>query len=321
LLNRNPAALRERDGAEKLRLTKHFLRISKAKRKPGAAHDGAEPMAHDILAAALLISARWPVFACDQTKRPITPRGFKDATREAAEIRRMFSRPGAVMIGVPTGAISGFFVVDVDCKNGAPGMVWLSANRWRLLPETRWHETRSGGVHLLFAMPEGRTIRNSASKIAPGIDIRGDGGFVIVPPSPGYMLQHRAPIEPAPGWLLDAIAPPPKPLPAPPPRTMAPFARAGQGSRFALAALDNEARAILSAADGTKHATINRAAFSIGGLVAGGELPEGEAFAALRSALAGIAGRCADFRAAEKTLARAFAEGKAKPRHAQGGRA
>jgi hypothetical protein len=318
---KTPPHYGKRDGAEKLRLTKHFLRISKAKRKPGAAHNGAEPMAHDILAAALLISARWPVFACDQTKRPITPRGFKDATRDAAEIGRQFSKPGADMIGVPTGAASGFFVIDVDTKGGAPGMAWLSANRWRLLPETRWHETRSGGVHLLFAMPEGRTIRNSASKIAPGIDIRGDGGFVIVPPSPGYTLQHRAPIEPAPGWLLDAIDPPPKPLPAPPPRTMAPFARAGQGSRFALAALDNEARAILSAADGTKHATINRAAFSIGGLVAGGELPEGEAFAALRSALAGIAGRCADFRAAEKTLARAFAEGKAKPRHAQGGRA
>ena len=102
---------------------------------------------------------------------------------------------------------------------------------------------------------------------------------------------------------------------------MTPFARAGRGSRYALAALDSETRAIMSAADGTKHATINRAAFSIGGLVAGGELPEGEAFAALRSALAGIAGRCADFRAAEKTLARAFAEGKAKPRPAQGGRA
>jgi hypothetical protein len=141
---------------------------------------------------------------------------------------------------------------------------------------------------------------------------------VIVPPSPGYALQHRAPIAAAPGWLLDLVDPPPKP---PPPRTMAPFARNGRGSRFALAALDNETRAILSAADGTQHATINRAGFAIGGLVAGGELPEGEAMAALRSALAGIAGRCADFRAAEKTLARAFAEGKAKPRPAQGGRA
>jgi hypothetical protein len=314
----NPAALRKRDGAEKLRLAKHLLGFSNAKRKPGAAHDGADHMAQDILAAALLISARWPVFACDQTKRPITPRGFKDATRDAAEIRGQFSKPGADMIGVPTGAASGFFAIDVDVKGGAPGMAWLSANRWRLLPETRWHETRSGGLHLLFKMPEGRTIRNSASRVAPGIDVRADGGYIIAPPSPGYTLQHRAPIEPAPAWLLDLVDPPPKP---PPPRTMAPFTHAGQGSRFALAALDNETRAILSAADGTKHATINRAAFSIGGLVAGGELPECEAFAALRSALAGIAGRCADFRAAEKTLARAFAEGKAKPRHAQGGRA
>jgi hypothetical protein len=271
-------------------------------------------MAHDILAAALLISARWPVFACDQTKRPITPRGFKDATRDAAEIRRQFSKPGADMIGVPTGAASGFFVVDVDIKNGAPGMAWLSANRWRLLPETRWHETRSGGVHLLFKMPEGRTIRNSASKIAPGIDIRGDGGFVIVPPSPGYTLQHRAPIEPAPAWLLDAIDPPRQPAPAP----MALRRNEGSGTRFALAALDAETRAILEAPDGAKHHAVNRAGFSIAGLVAAGELPEAEARAALRSALAGIASRCRDFGAAEATLNRAWQAGLAKPRQPSG---
>jgi len=80
--------------------------------------------------------------------------------------------------------------------------------------------------------------------------------------------------------------------------------------------LDNECQAILGAPDGAKHDTLNRAAFSIGGLVAAGELAEGPAFAALSSALAGIRHRCEDFRAAEKTLATAFRAGMAKPREA-----
>ena len=85
---------------------------------------------------------------------------------------------------------------------------------------------------------------------------------------------------------------------------------------YGLTALDNECQAILSAADGAKHDTLNRAAFSIGGLVASGDLAEGPAFAALSSALAGIRHRCEDFRAAEKTLQDAFRAGIAKPRQA-----
>ena len=255
---------------------------------------------------------RLPVFACGHDKRPVTQHGFHDATHDAAEIERQFASPGAAMIGVPTGDTSGFFALDLDVKNGGGGLEWLAANQHRI-PETRRHKTRSGGVHLLFAMPEGRIIRNSAGRIAAGVDVRGNGGYIIAPPSPGYLVDEAMAPAPAPAWLLDLIDPPKAleaPRPAPAPR------QSGDGTRYGLSALDNECQAILSAPDGAKHDTLNRAAFSIGGLVAAGELIEGPAFAALTSALAGIRHRCDDFRAAEKTLRDAFRAGMAKPREA-----
>jgi hypothetical protein len=267
-------------------------------------------------------SAEWlaaemglPVFPCDAQKRPMTQHGFRDATKDPETIRRSFRY--AAMIGIPTGEASGFFVLDLDCKNGAQGLEWLAAHEARL-PQTRRHRTRSGGVHLLFAMPAGRTIRNSASRVGPGVDVRGSGGYIIAPPSDGYDVVDHAIIADAPAWLLDLIDPPrvadlakygadlPKSRPA----------QSGDGTRYGLQALDNECQAILSAADGAKHDTLNRAAFSIGGLVAAGELAEGSALHALASALAGIASRCEDYPAAQKTLGAAFRAGMAKPRQA-----
>ncbi len=255
---------------------------------------------------------RLPVFACGHDKRPVTQHGFNDATHDAVEIQRQFASPGAAMIGVPTGDTSGFFCLDLDVKNGGGGLEWLAANQHRL-PDTRRHKTRSGGVHLLFAMPQGRIIRNSAGRIAAGVDVRGNGGYIIAPPSPGYLVDEAMAPAPAPAWLLDLIDPPKAPeapRPAPAPR------QANEGTRYGMTALDNECQAILSAPDGAKHDTLNRAAFSIGGLVAAGELIEGPAFAALASALAGIRHRCEDYPAAQKTLAGAFRAGMAKPREA-----
>ena len=270
----------------------------------------------------LIQSAEWlaaemnlPVFPCDAQKRPMTQHGFRDATKDPETIRRSFRN--AAMIGIPTGEASGFFVLDLDCKNGAQGLEWLAAHEARL-PQTRRHRTRSGGVHLLFAMPNGRAIRNSASKVGPGVDVRGTGGYIIAPPSDGYYVVDPAIITEAPAWLLDLIDPPrvadlPK-YGADLPKSRS--AQSGDGTRYGLQALDNECQAILSAPDGGKHDTLNRAAFSIGGLVAVGELAEGPALHALASALAGIASRCEDYPAAQKTLGAAFRAGMAKPRAA-----
>lgn len=253
-----------------------------------------------------------PVFPCGHNKRPITAHGFYDALTGADAIQ-LFQQPGAVMIGVPTGAPSGLIGIDVDIKKGARGREWLDAHR-SMLPQTRTHRTESGGLHLLFEAPAGVEIRNSASRIAPGIDVRGEGGYVIYPPSPGYAVADETPPAVMPAWLvLACLKPDPAPKPAPTPATPStPYT--GDGTPYGRAALERECSAIRYASDGQKHHALNKAAYSIGGLVAAGELPEGAALSELRAALNDIRARCDDFAHAEKTLRTAFAQGMAAPR-------
>lgn len=105
----------------------------------------------------------------------------------------------------------------------------------------------------------------------------------------------------------------PKP-PRPEPSYTPPTTSTHGGTPYGRRALDGECHAIRNAGEGQKHHTLNRAAYSIGGLVACGELDEGEALGALRAALFDIRDRCDDFRRAEQTLETSFADGKAAPR-------
>jgi hypothetical protein len=262
-----------------------------------------------IAEAAAFLAQTWPVFPVAQDKRPLTSHGYKDATRDPDTARFMCRH--AHGIGIPTGQVSGIIAIDIDVKDGRAGLQWLAATEHRL-PRTRRHGTRSGGLHLLFLAPIGRTIRNSASRIAPGVDVRGDGGFIVAPPTPGYTITDDAMPAPIPAWLLDLLDPP---RPAPEPRAAPTYRATGDGTPYGLAALDRECQAIMSAADGAKHDTLNRAAYSIGGLVTAGEIPEGDARRALESALAGIRHRCEDYPAAQRTLSQAFRDGMAAPRH------
>lgn len=235
-----------------------------------------------LIEAALFLADEWPVFACDASKRPITSRGLHDATRDPAIIREQFSRPGAALIGVPMGAVSGVFAVDIDVRDGARGGEWLAANEHRI-PETRRHRTMSGGSHLLFQMPA-HDIRNSASKIAPNVDVRGTGGYIIFPPSPGYAIATDAMPAQAPRWLLDILAPPAQPSTPAPRITRDDTA----GSPYGMRALSDECDAVMNAAPGVQESTLNAAALKIGALVAGGELAQGYAREALISAGLGM---------------------------------
>lgn len=112
--------------------------------------------------------------------------------------------PEGAGTGVQCGARSGIFVVDVDMsdrKNGAAELLKLGP-----LPSTRTIRTPTGGVHLYFKHP-GFKVRNSVSKLCPGVDIRGDGGFVVGPGSPHknggiYTVVNEAEVAEAPEWLL-----------------------------------------------------------------------------------------------------------------------
>jgi putative DNA primase/helicase len=125
-----------------------------------------------------------PVFPCGPDKSPRVHGGFKAASRDFNTIDKWFKRPNA-LIGLRTGKASGLLVVDIDVKNGVNGFETLAALevQYGPLPETLTVETPSGGEHRYFLMPETEPpIRNSAGKLGPGLDVRGEGGYVIAPP-------------------------------------------------------------------------------------------------------------------------------------------
>jgi hypothetical protein len=129
-----------------------------------------------------------PRFPCQtENKKPLTPHGFKDAVR----VRDDSAWP---LVGVPTGVK--FDVLDVDLRNG--GASWFDAN-FDALPQTRCHETRSGGIHLFFKAAAG--LRCTSGKIAPGIDVRAKGGYVIWWPREGLPFEDH-PLCEWPDWLL-----------------------------------------------------------------------------------------------------------------------
>jgi len=257
-----------------------------------------------------------PVFPCGANKRPVVETGFKAATADEGEIVALFARPGAELIGMPTGRVSGLVAIDIDIRPGHTGMDWLDEHRYAL-PETRTHKTRSGGLHLLFRVPEDIDIRNSASRIAPGVDVRGEGGYIILPPSPGYAVADESEPAEMPRWLIRACMPP-EVAPAAP---QAPRAAARHGGTpYGLVALDAECQAVTRAPFGRQEPTLNEAGLKVGALIAGGELEEGPALAELLAAARFIPsepGREAWSPAEiEKKVRRAIQDGKAKPRQA-----
>ena len=154
-------------------------------------------------AALYYASLGWPVFpvwgsteeggcACPKgldcsnpAKHPLgdlVPRGVKDATTDLDIIRAWWTRCPEANIGLATGKGSGLIVLDVDPDKG--GFETLSAliRRHGPLPETFVVHTGGGGLHFYFRHPGGK-VSNSSGMIGPGLDIRGDGGYVLLPPS------------------------------------------------------------------------------------------------------------------------------------------
>lgn len=111
-------------------------------------------------------------------KHPRTKSGVKEASTDEATIRNWFAEKPYLNIGIATGAISGLVVVDVDAKNGG-----LESLEKLDLGTALTTKTGGGGVHLYYEWPATETIGNSVGTLAPGIDIRGAGGYVVAPPS------------------------------------------------------------------------------------------------------------------------------------------
>lgn len=149
------------------------------------------------------------VFPCrPREKTPATPHGLQDAKRDPRAIRACWSQHPHMNIGVRCGKESGIVVLDVDGDEG-----WESLHRLEdahgELPTTASVTTPRGGQHFYFRHP-GSEIRNTAGYPGEGLDIRGDGGYVLAPPSIGpggrqYEVDEQASIAAMPEWLLDLL--------------------------------------------------------------------------------------------------------------------
>lgn len=138
-----------------------------------------------VVAARHLAETGVPVFACvPGGKRPL-PRshGFLDATTDPAQIDAWWRRTPTANLAIPTGHMSGAVVVDVDV-HGANGFDALcSARAAGLLPSPLVVvRTPSGGMHLYYPAHEDLEQRSWQATRA-GIDFRGEGGYVVTPPS------------------------------------------------------------------------------------------------------------------------------------------
>jgi hypothetical protein len=202
-------------------------------------------------------NAGFAVFPCLENKRPACPHGFKSASTDPATIARLWWDHPGPLIGIATGRASNLDVLDLDLKANA-ALVWWRANEPRL-PVTRAYRTRSGGIHLHFRHAAG--VSCSASRLAAGVDIRGDGGYVVSWFAAGLpCLDHSQPAE-WPAWLLAELRP--KPTPAPPLRPPSP-----RGER----AIDGALRLVATAAEGERNAVLHWAACRLAERVRDGQI-------------------------------------------------
>jgi Bifunctional DNA primase/polymerase, N-terminal len=163
-----------------------------------------------LLKAALSYARRGiPVFPCEPGgKRPLTYNGFWDATTDARRIRAWWHRWPAANVGIPTGERSGLLVLDVDPRDGGPESLAALERKTGPLPRTARARTGGGGVHVFFRYPAEQEVRNSAGRPGPGLDVRGEGGYVVVPPSrtrSAYEWIDRSPPAEA-AWLLERLS-------------------------------------------------------------------------------------------------------------------
>ena len=161
-------------------------------------------------------------------KHPMTDHGLKDASFDEATVRRWWEGEPDANIGVRTGEESGIVVIDVDPRHGGDVSFEALLAQHGPLPVTPRVRTGGGGWHILFAHPGGGLRVGNRQNVVPGVDVRGDGGYVIGAGSNhvhgDYLLEaglglHDVPLAQMPLWLLDLILgneAEPLPVPVPP---------------------------------------------------------------------------------------------------------
>lgn len=214
-------------------------------------------------------------------------------------------------LGLRCGVRSGRVVIDDDqARSGVP-----EADRWIPPPTDLVSESPTGGRHYYYVAPD-LCPGNSASKLAPHVDVRGEGGQVVYPGSshPKTGTAYRWVETGQPGTLpqsvLDVLIPPLETVRADMTRPEVPRV---SGRGYGAAALEREAQRVATAPEGARHDTILRAATSLGELVAGGVLSRTEVVAALEGAAAGYLDK-----SAQRTIRDGLLYGAERPRGVPG---
>jgi hypothetical protein len=222
-----------------------------------------------LLRAALAYAAHgWAIFPV-RGKVPLTARGLLDATTDAAVVSALFTDSRVTGVAISCGA-SGLLVVDLDGDAGHAAWADLAA-RHGGHPHTLTAETgKPGGPHLYFS----GSGRSSAGKLGAEIDTRGDGGYVVAPPSlhPSgrryRWIDPKAPLAAVPEWLPPLLKPPPPPVTG----ERRDIPNGVTATVYGRATLVGLATEMLETPEGERNEKLVRLAYRAGRLCAGGEL-------------------------------------------------
>lgn len=214
------------------------------------AHPSPHPTASEALQIAqnLAKNCGYAVLPCVwDTKQPVRPEkegghGYKDASTDPERITFLWRHWPGALIGVATGVISGFDVLDIDAKHETAPAWWKAASK--SVPPTRIYQTRSSGFHVYFQHADG--VRNTKSKLAKGVDTRGDGGYAIHWFSAGFPCLDHSPPAPWPAWLLDCVLWKPEP----------PTVRQRLSTRNPSEAINGIVRVVAGAPEGQRNALL-----------------------------------------------------------------
>lgn len=151
-----------------------------------------------------------PVFPCNDKKQPIVSGGFKAASRDSETVAQMFASQSACLAGMPTGAISSKVIIDFDTyklkdasqadRDAHNAFIEELTND---MLKTRIVKTMNDGRHAYFLHREG--VKSSVGQLAPFVDTRADGGYIILPDGVGYTVVNDEPVQPLPDWLYERI--------------------------------------------------------------------------------------------------------------------
>lgn len=220
-------------------------------------------------------------------KHPRTRNGLKDATTDETTIRTWWARWADANVGIRTGEISGLYVIDVDPAHGGEQTLEDLEQSYSRLPAGPRALTGGDGMHILFAHPGG-TWANTAGRsgLGPGIDTRGDGGYIVAPPSLHISgqryewLDETSPLPALPGWAVQLLRKDEAPARAATPASSRPPARGG--TAYGLAALERELDDLARAVEGNRNNTLIKVALQLLELAHGGELDETDVLEQLR---------------------------------------